>query len=65
MSQNHRFNEPQLWSLVELSGQWEATEDGYYYLNAKTSTLKAMPNSTISEKDFTLEIDLPKNVYNV
>ncbi len=57
---------PNYGSLVELSGQWEATEDGYYYLNAtKLSTLKAMPNSTFSEKDFTLEIDLPKNVYNV
>ena len=59
---------PTYGSLVELSGKWESTdlEDGYYYLNAtKLSTIEAMPNLTFSEKDFPLEIDLPKTDYNV
>jgi hypothetical protein len=59
---------PNYGSLVELSGKWESTdlEDGYYYLNAtKLSTIEAMPNSTFSEKDFPLGIDLSKTNYNV
>jgi hypothetical protein len=59
---------PNYGSLVELSGKWESTDldGGYYYLNAtKLSTIEAMPNSTFSEKDFPLTIDLPKINYNV
>lgn len=57
---------PNYGSLVDLSGKWESTEGGYYYLNAtKLSTIVAMPNSTFSEKDFPLEIDLPKTIYKV
>ncbi len=59
---------PTYGSLVELSGKWESTdlEGGYYYLNAtKLSTIEAMPNLTFNEKDFPLEMHLPKTSYNV
>ena len=59
---------PNYGSLVELSGKWESTDldGGYYYLNAtKLSTIEAMPKFNFSEKDFPLEIDLPKTDYNV
>jgi hypothetical protein len=57
---------PNYGSLVEVSGKWESTDGGYYYLNATSlSTIEVMPISTFSEKDFPLEVDLPKTVYHV